>query len=88
MTTKTRRKKGGWSARRRAQQACNIRRAKIWAASTGPKTPEGKAASARNSTKHGLYGEDATTLKRRLARLLKLQKTYGENILGTYEPCP
>ncbi|MBL4805620.1 MAG: hypothetical protein JKY71_12255, partial [Alphaproteobacteria bacterium] len=85
---KTRKKRRPYPPKHREHLAQKAREHKPWTASTGPKTSQGKAASARNATKHGLYGEDATTLKRRLARLLKLQKTYGENILGTCAPCP
>ncbi len=41
----------GWTPERRARQAEAIRRWKPWEKSTGPKTDEGKAASASNFLK-------------------------------------
>ena len=52
----------------RAMRAEQCRRVQPWKNSTGPKTPEGKAISARNSYKGGLLEEI-----RELSRLLKEQ---------------
>lgn len=40
-----------WTPERRAAQAERIRQTKPWAASTGPRTAEGKASSSRNAFK-------------------------------------
>jgi hypothetical protein len=42
-----------WTTERRQKQAAMIRTWKPWEQSTGPKTPEGKAASSRNTWKGG-----------------------------------
>lgn len=42
-----------WTTERRQRQAELIRTWKPWEQSTGPKTPEGKAAVARNPWKGG-----------------------------------
>ena len=39
----------GWTPERRQRQREAIQRWKPWAQSTGPKTPEGKAAVSRNA---------------------------------------
>lgn len=39
----------GWTPERRARQSELIRHWMPWAKSTGPRTPEGKAAAARNA---------------------------------------
>ena len=39
----------GWTPERRKQQSEAIKRWKPWAKSTGPKSPEGKAAVAGNA---------------------------------------
>lgn len=44
----------GWSPERRAAQAERMKAQKAWKHSTGPKTTEGKAASAANAHKHGM----------------------------------
>lgn len=60
----------GWTAERRARQAELIRQWQPWKQSTGPKSPEGKAAAAHNAWKGGVR-----PLLRDLAReLRKLQK--------------
>ena len=43
----------GWTPERKARQAALIVSWRPWERSTGPRTPEGKAAAARNAWKHG-----------------------------------
>jgi hypothetical protein len=43
-----------WTEERRQRQRELIMALKPWEKSTGPKTAKGKAASSRNSKKHGL----------------------------------
>ena len=43
----------GWTLERRARQAKAIRRWRPWRRSTGPRTAEGKAGSARNADRGG-----------------------------------
>ena len=43
----------GWTSERRARQAELIRTWKPWQQSTGPRTDEGKARTARNGFKGG-----------------------------------
>ena len=43
----------GWSLERRARQSALIRTWKPWEQSTGPRSDEGKARTARNSFKGG-----------------------------------
>lgn len=43
-----------WTPERRAKQAALIRQWKPWEQSTGPKSDEGKAISARNAWKGGV----------------------------------
>lgn len=38
-----------WAPERRARQAAIIKQTRPWEFSTGPTTPEGKAASSRNA---------------------------------------
>ncbi|MEM6781141.1 MAG: hypothetical protein AAF569_04705 [Pseudomonadota bacterium] len=60
----------GWSPKRRAEQAARCRKTKPWERATGPKTEAGKAASAQNATRHGLYTQDYD----RLRALLRTQE--------------
>lgn len=46
-----------WTPERRAAQSQAIHRWKPWERSTGPRTPEGKASSARRGWKGGLRAE-------------------------------
>jgi hypothetical protein len=48
----------GWTLERRQRQAVLIQRWKPWEKSTGAKTLEGKAASSRNSLKHGMFSAE------------------------------
>lgn len=41
--------KSAWTPERRARQAVIIKQTRPWEFSTGPRTPEGKAASSRNA---------------------------------------
>ena len=45
----------GWTPERRARQATMIRTWKPWEQSTGPRTNEGKARTARNGYKGGQW---------------------------------
>lgn len=47
----------GWTPEWRARQAELIRRWKPWQQSTGPRTDEGKARTARNGFKGGIWQE-------------------------------
>jgi hypothetical protein len=60
----------GWSNDRRAKQRAAIYRWRPWDKSTGPKSPEGKSATARSSLKHGATTRAAKAERRTLARLL------------------
>lgn len=62
-----------WTPERRAKQAEVIRRNKPWEKSTGPKTAEGKAVSARNADK-GVHREEARAIDRRARARLKFLK--------------
>jgi hypothetical protein len=64
-----------WSPEEREKHAAAMREWKPWKKSTGPKTPEGKAVSAQNAEKSGLYSAEMQLLKelmREQKRILKL----------------
>lgn len=63
----------GWTPERRARQAEAIRRWQPWARSTGPRTAEGKAVSARNADKGG-QREEERARNRQFRAQLKLLK--------------
>ena len=77
----------GWTPERRARQAEQIRKWKPWEKSTGPKTPDGKAKSARNGDPCGVLAEAraevrdlrqwANELLREQRELMKLVKGGG-----------
>jgi hypothetical protein len=55
-----------WTPERRAKQSAWIRERKPWIASTGPRTPEGKATASRNAFKGAVRPK-----LRELARLVR-----------------
>jgi len=63
----------------REERARLIRKTRPWEKTTGPRTPAGKAAAARNARKHGLRSAEVAELRRVLrahaARLKSL--THG-----------
>jgi len=59
----------GWTPERRAKQAALVRNWQPWNKSTGARTPEGKAVSARNAYKGGLR-----SLTREMSALLREQR--------------
>ena len=63
----------GWTPERRARQAALIRTWRPWEKSTGPRTPEGKARTARNGDKGGAWKSDRELL-RELWRILAEQR--------------
>lgn len=70
-------KKSGWTLERRAQQSAAIRRWQPWEKSTGPRSSDGKARSARNADKGGGWGE----LFKRLNQEMRQQR----QVLGEVE---
>ncbi len=62
MRTKTK----GWNKQRREKQAQNIQKTRPWTKTTGPRTPEGKAAITTNALKHGTRSATFITLRKTL----------------------
>jgi hypothetical protein len=71
-TPRVSRRAKGWSEERRARQAALIRGWSPWRRSTGPRTDEGKAISARNATRHGRSSRAFIARLRRIRRALRL----------------
>lgn len=66
--------KNGWTPERCAKQAALIRTWNPWKQSTGPRTPEGKAASSMNAWKGG-----HREMLRELGRALTAQREALDN---------
>ena len=73
-------KKSGWTLERRKQQAEAIRRWQPWAKSTGPRSADGKAQSARNADKGGGWRET-----RELFKILNQEMRQQKESLGEVE---
>ncbi len=64
----------GWTPERRAKQAKAIKDWQPWKQSTGPRTPEGKAAVAQNAYTHGFCSEDMQEINDLLAAMRAFAK--------------
>lgn len=69
--------KARWSPEKRAEKAVIIHLHTPWAGSTGPKTRQGKAKSAKNAFKHGHRGREW----RRYYALMAAQRWYVRAVL-------
>ncbi len=75
----------GWTPERRARQAELIRNWKPWVQSTGPRTDEGKARTARNGYKGGTWRierEELRALKATVDDLLQRQRELLRRVQG------
>ena len=68
----------GWTPERRARQAELIRNWKPWQKSTGPRTDEGKARTARNGFKGGHWRELCELTKGMNAVLREQREVMGK----------
>lgn len=69
-------KRHAWPEKRKVAQAAQIRKARPWEHTTGPKTKRGKAASSLNALKHGLRSETVQMLR----KVLRAQKVWAKRI--------
>ena len=65
--------RNGWTAERRSRQSQAIRRWQPWQQSTGAKTPEVKAKSARNAFKGGFVAQ-LRVLRKEMHAILREHK--------------
>ena len=72
----------GWSPERKQRQRESIQRWRPWEQSTGPRTPEGKAASSANSLVHGLFDARSREALRRIHELLREQRQALKRLRG------
>jgi hypothetical protein len=71
----------GWTPERRARQAALIHTWKPWERSTGPRSAEGKARTARNGFKGGRWRIERDSL-RELRRALETQVDAIAEVVG------
>jgi hypothetical protein len=65
----------GWTPERRARQAAMIHTWAPWTASTGPRTPEGKARSSRNADRPESIKRQLQEIKHEVRSLVRLTKS-------------
>lgn len=65
----------GWTEERRRKQRTAIHRWKPWKKSTGPISPEGKAAIALNGLKTGEHTQDIRDLRALIAQVNRQRQT-------------
>jgi hypothetical protein len=67
----------GWTVARGATQATAIHRWRPWERSTGPRTPDGKARSARNADRGGQWRRERVMMRSLRAGLGTQQDALG-----------
>ena len=66
-----------WTAAQRARYAALIRTRRPWEQSTGPRTPDGKARSARNADRGGQWRRERVMMRALRAGLEAQQDALG-----------
>ena len=66
-----------WTAAQRARYAALIRTRRPWEQSTGPRTPDGKARSARNADRRGQWRRERVMMRTLRAGLGAQQDALG-----------
>ncbi|OFW88379.1 MAG: hypothetical protein A3J37_00175 [Alphaproteobacteria bacterium RIFCSPHIGHO2_12_FULL_45_9] len=76
-------KQGGWTPEKCLQQSAKLRAQKIWLASTGPRTAEGKQKSSMNACKDGYEQRRAEKLQaQRVRNYVRLNRIFMEIYLN------